>query len=152
MTVGIIDTSVFCNLLGVPGRDQDQDRAIADLAAYGGRGVELFLPLGVIYETGNHIAQVSGAHADRRAAAERFQREVTLALDGESPFSAASLPDEQELREWLPTFPDRAARTVGMTDLSILALWERLRRRMPTRRVMIWSYDGDLAGYDTGEI
>ena len=146
MSVAILDTSVFCNLLDVPGKCQHRDRARNDLARFVDQGVQLLLPLGAVYETGNHIAQATG---DRHALATRFVEEVLRALDGESPFTAAAFPDVADVRAWLPAFPEHAARTVGMTDLSIIRLWEQQRTRLRNRRVLIWSYDGDLAGYDS---
>jgi hypothetical protein len=37
-----------------------------------------------------------------------------------------------------------------MADASLIELWEQQRALNPTRRVLIWSLDGDLSGYDTG--
>lgn len=149
MSVAILDTSVFCNLLDVPGKCQDRDRARADLLRYVEDGVQLLLPLGAVYETGNHIAQATG---DRHTLATTFAEEVRKAIEGESPFTAAAFPDLEEVRAWLPSFPERAAQTVGMTDLSIIRLWEQQRALLRRRRVLIWSYDDDLAGYDSAPV
>jgi len=56
-SICIIDTAVFCNILCVPNMDQDVKRAFAELEQYISLGYTLLLPLAVVYETGNHIAQ-----------------------------------------------------------------------------------------------
>ena len=145
MSVGIVDTSVLCNLLDVPGRDQESARAKAELKAHVQDGVDLLLPLAVVYETGNHIAHATG---DRRAAAQRFARLVRQALDGKAPFAPARLNNVDEIAAWLDDFPDQAARQIGIADLSIIALFESQRLRQRHRRVFIWAYDGHLSGYD----
>jgi len=39
-------------------------------------------------------------------------------------------------------------RGAGMGDLSIIKEWEKFKRKVPDRRVFIWSLDSDLQGYD----
>lgn len=53
----IIDTSVFCNILDVPRRNQHHAESVAALAEMLASRHTLLLPLATIYETGNHIAQ-----------------------------------------------------------------------------------------------
>lgn len=145
MAIGIVDTTVFCNLLEVPGRDQERQRAKGELARHVEGGVRLLLPLAVVYETGNHIAQSTG---DRHAAASRFAREVRKALRGENPFAPARIHDLEEIESWLGDFSSRAASGIGLADLSIISLWEQQRRLNRRRRVFVWSYDEHLSGYD----
>lgn len=147
MSIAILDTSVFCNLLGVSGKDQHVREARAALGHYVRDGVQLLLPLAAVYETGNHIAQATG---DRYGVAGEFADWVRRAFEGDAPFTPARLHDLDEILLWLDDFPDRAASGVGIGDLSILRLWEQQRMLNPARRVFIWSYDSDLTGYDTG--
>ena len=72
------------------------------------------------------------------------------ALDGNSPFAPTPSFDNDDLRQWLPSFIDRATEGIGLADTSLIELWERERELSAARRVLIWSLDGDLAGYDTG--
>ena len=60
---------------------------------------------------------------------------------------------------WLKEFPDYAKRNkapdkttegISLSDLAIIQEWERTRARHSLSRVLIWSLDRDLAGYDTG--
>lgn len=41
-------------------------------------------------------------------------------------------------------------REIGLGDLSIIREFEHQSRRHQGRRVLIWSYDEHLRGYDTG--
>ena len=148
MSVAILDTSVFCNLLRVPGKEQHAVRARTELRQHVADGAKLLLPLAAVYETGNHIAQAVG---DRHRIAGEFADWVRRAFEGTAPFTPAQLHDLDEILDWLDEFPSRAAGGVGIGDLSILRLWEEQRSLNPYRRVFVWSYDGDLASYDTGE-
>ena len=145
--VRIVDTSVLCNLLRVPQMDQDAGRAAQEfLHAQAGRDVFL-LPIPVIYETGNHIGQVANG-AKRRAVAEGFVQLVRQAFTGEIPFTPTPLQNLEEMAEWLDEFPDRATTGMGFSDLAITKVWEEQCALNQSRRVLIWSYDKHLAGYD----
>ena len=143
-SVCIVDTSVFCNLLRVPNRSQDAERALKELESHIREGNTLLLPMAAIYETGNHIAQ-NGDGRQRREAAERFTHQVRQALEGESPFSPTQI---HEVRWWLDEFPDQAVRRLGLGDLSIIKVYEQQCALHRARRVLIWSYDEHLRAYD----
>lgn len=149
-TIVIIDTSVFVEILAVPGKAQAVDDTLAQLDIWIESDAALLLPMAVIIETGNHIAQVSSG-AKRRRAAQSFVQRVQEALDGESPFEPTPSFAVDTLREWLPSFVQRATAGIGMADTSLIELWEQQRTLNPARRVLIWSLDGDLSSYDTGE-
>ena len=55
--VCIIDTSVFLNLLNVPGKNQDLESIVRSFQEYTDLNVTFILPMATIIETGNHIAQ-----------------------------------------------------------------------------------------------
>jgi len=107
----------------------------------------LLLPMAVVYETGNHIAQLSDG-GNRRRFAEFFVEQVQKAIAGEAPWQVMQLPTTEEVGEWLRGFPDSAMRGAGMGDLSIVREWEKFIGKTPNRRVFIWSLDRDLQGYD----
>lgn len=107
----------------------------------------LLLPMAAVYETGNHIAQLSDGR-NRRQFAEDFIRQVKKAIKGEAPWQVMQLPDMEEVGEWLSNFPDSAMRGAGMGDLSIIKEWEKTIRRTPNHCIFIWSLDGDIQGYD----
>ena len=130
----IVDTSVLLNVL-------DRFGELLDA------GASILLPLGAVFETGNHIADVPDGRQRRRYAAA-FTDQVQRALKREAPWTLAPLPDADQLLGWLDTFPDEAMKRLGMVDLSIRKEWERACGQHPHRRVVIWALDQHLAGYD----
>ncbi len=56
-------------------------------------------------------------------------------------------PERAELEKLLDGLADRLESSIGFTDASIVAIWERERRRWPARPVRIWSLDGHLEAY-----
>lgn len=120
MSVAIIDTSIFCELLGIPGKSNDPPAFRTELKAKVEANEILLLPMTTIIETGNHIGQCSANGATRRYYAEQFVASVQKALDGEAPFSPTPFFDPSDLRKWLAEFPnwttptDRHGRGVGL--------------------------------------
>jgi hypothetical protein len=145
--IRIVDTSVFCNLLGVPNKSQNQREVLRDLKRFRSEGDTLLLPMAAVYETGNHVAQ-EGDGRVRRATAHRFAKQVRKAMNGQSPFSPTQIHDTEEVNTWLDDFPDHAMQGIGIGDRSIIAVWEQQCELNPSRRVAIWTYDDDLEGYD----
>jgi hypothetical protein len=147
MTICLVDTSIFCNLLEVPGRCQDKQAVLAALEQKIHDRWSLLLPLSAILETGNHIAHCANG-AKRRSAAERFVRQVRMAMEGDAPWVVTPIPDNRDWLTWLDDFPDSAMREVSIADLTIIKEYERQCALNPARRVMVWSLDDDLNAYD----
>lgn len=145
--VAIVDTSIFCNVLNIPHRNGERSRIIKELEQFLEEETTLLLPMAVVYETGNHIAQLSDG-GNRRRFAEFFVEQVKKAITGEAPWQVMQLPTTEEVGEWLSGFPDSAMRGAGMGDLSIIKEWEKFQAKIPNRRVFIWSSDKHLQGYD----
>lgn len=148
MSIVLMDTSVFCNVIDVPGFNQDRDSVLTELGNLIQRRDTLLLPMAAVLETGNHIAQVAGGGGVRRKVAQRFCDNVSMAIDGTLPWTPTPFWETEDLKGWLSDFPDHAMRGVGMGDLSIIKEWERQCDLFPRRRVTVWSLDGDLQGYD----
>lgn len=146
-TVAIVDTSIFCNVLNIPHRNGERAQVIQKLRDLLEDSTHLLLPMAAVYETGNHIAQLKSG-GKRRRFAEVFVKEVMKAIKGESPWQVMELPNMDEVGEWLSSFLDSAMRGAGMGDLSIVKEWEKMRRKTPNYRILIWSLDSDLQGYD----
>lgn len=145
--VRIVDTSVLCNILRVPTMDQAGERAEHELREALRQGDVLLLPIAVIYETGNHIAQ-NGDGRVRRNVARAFVDLVQKAFSGQVPFTPTPLHDADEMLKWIADFPNRAGEGIGFADLSIVRIFERQCELNQGRRVLIWSYDRHLQGYD----
>lgn len=91
--VVIIDTSILCVWLRVPGKetcgpdgsrwtyDRVRDKIEEEVAC----GSTLIMPLATIIETGNHIAQSAG---ERYGLVEEFARHLEDAIDGKTPWAA----------------------------------------------------------------
>jgi hypothetical protein len=143
----LVDTSVLLNVLNVPGRNESRVEVMGELRIHIEQQNHLLLPMAAVVETGNHIAHI-GNGAQARAAADRFVAEVGRALRGESPWRMTQFPNNEQVLSWLSDFPDSVGRGVGFGDLSIIKEWESTCAKHPMSTVVIWSKDGDLAGYE----
>ena len=147
MSICVVDSSVFCNILEVPNRCQRRDQVFDRLESLIEKGATLLLPLATIYETGNHISR-NGDGRQRRKTAKQFSRQVDLALRGENPFTPTDINEEEEIRRWLTEFPEYAEQQVEFGDMSIVEAFRKQCDRHPSRRVFIWAIDSDLSSYD----
>ena len=85
--VAIVDTSILCNILNIPQRNGERERIIKELEQFLEEETTLLLPMAVVYETGNHIAQIKFRNGNnRRWVAEKFVKQVKKAITGEAPW------------------------------------------------------------------
>ena len=145
--IAIVDTSVLCEILAVPGKSSDQEGVVAELERKVAAQEFLFLSTVAVVEAGNHIGHI-GDGARRRRCAEALVELVRNALSGKSPFVALGLWDQATVHGWLDDFPDWASRGSGIGDLAMKKDWERQCALNRGRRVYIWSLDSHLAGFD----
>ena len=124
----IVDTSVLLNVLNVPGFNQHRDAVLSRFRELVEARANLLLPMGAVFETGNHIAHLPDGQQRRWV-----------------PFQ---FPDARQPADWLEGFPEYAMRGIGMVDLSIIKAWERTCAQHPAHRVEIWALDQHLTGYD----
>lgn len=152
----LIDTSIYLNIVAIPGYDQQRSAVLADFRRKIDAHCHLLLPMATIWETGNHIARLANGGV-RRQHAGRFVENVRGALLGEAPYTATHFPERDEFLKWLADFPDHAQRNksedkiregTSLADLSLIKEWERTCALHSRARVMIWSLDRDLEGYD----
>ena len=143
----IVDTSIFLNVLDVPGRNQDRDEVLETLKDHIEAGDHLLLPFAAIVETGNHIAHLANGH-ERRKYAEIFCERTREALKGKAPWKPMEIPDRVELLEWLNDFPEASMREISLGDHSIIKQFEKLCSRHPSSHIKIWAADGDLSSYE----
>ena len=143
----IIDTSVLLNVLDVPAFNQHREEVFIRFEEHLDAGASFLLPMAAIFETGDHIADLRNG-GQRRRYAEIFRRRIREALEGEAPWVPISFPDSRQLAEWLNSFPDHTMRGPDLSDLSIIKAWEVECTRHLSRRVLIWSLDQHLQGYD----
>ena len=150
MSIGLVDTSIFCEIVPVPGRSQQREEVIKVLEDHIRNEVTLLLPIATILETGNHIAHISGG-SQRRATAQRFVDLVQQALadfEGPAPWTVPEpLLSPEDVQRYLNQFPDCAMQGIGLGDLSIIEEYGRQCHLHQARRVFIWSLDGHLSAY-----
>lgn len=149
-----IDTSVLCELVGVPGKSQQGDALRDEYARRIGEGERFVLPITAVIETGNHIAQASG---DRRGAAERLVAVLEAAVAGRPPFLVNQVAwDPVFLAELCngdatgQSFVDLAGNgLMGAGDVAILVERDRFVERSSYRRadVRVWTLDRALGAY-----
>ena len=122
MTIAIIDTSVFCNMLQVPGRDQEYGTLKQEFEQKIAEGTSLLLPIATIFETGNHIAHITSQDGSaRRSTANRFVIAVTQALEGKAPYTPIRADFFDDIPTWLSSFPDNAMRAMSFGDTTIIS-------------------------------
>lgn len=124
----IIDTSVLCCWLQVPGKDtagpaHDEwtfERSEQVLREAIDDGATLVLPLAVLVETGNHIAQCNGS---RYVLAEKLSKLLIDSVNGKSPWVPFAGQDELWSREAVlrlaDSWPALAAGGTSIADATI---------------------------------
>ena len=154
-SVLIIDTSILCVWLKIPGMDRcgkdedpwDFERVDREIKAHIDCKFTLVLPLASIIETGNHIAH---APHNRRERASDLAEMMRKAADEKSPWAA--FRDQHEL--WSPEnlnkladeWPDLAAQKLAIGDATIKQVAEFYSRM--GFEVKLLTGDEQLATYE----
>ncbi len=153
LTVRFIDTSVLCNLVDVPGRNQHREEVRAEFEELVREGSTRFvIPVTTVIETGNHIANAGG---DRRAAAERFERFLAQAARDDAPWQLHAVTWDARFLDTLrsgagtgSTLVDHLGNgTMGSGDLAILCELDAFRARTRFTAVEVWTLEATLAAY-----
>ncbi|MFI7618581.1 hypothetical protein ACIBP6_45895 [Nonomuraea terrae] len=147
-----VDTTILCNLLDVPGRNQSR-AAVVDELAKDKRQCSLVLPVTAVIETGNHIAQLPDGRL-RRYYADKLSKLLELVIDGQAPWVLHTMVWGAEfLRSLIDgagtgvPLSDHAMRKLGLGDLCILAERELYRSRVTGVEVAIWTLDDQLRSH-----
>lgn len=154
MSICLIDTSIFVEVLDVPNMNEEHDKIIQDLMYYADNGCIFLLPLTTIIETGNHIAQ-NGNGNQRRNCALKFVEQVKAAFSGEAPWQPTNIASIEDLMSWIDEFPElaKANKTpdkyegTSLGDMLIIEEWKKICKQNPHREVFIWTKDRDLSCY-----
>lgn len=147
MSICLIDTSIFVEILDIPSHNSRHAEILAQLKQKINENEDIFLPIATILETGNHIAQ-NGDGEIRRKKAKDFVTWVKKSINGQSPFSPIFNNAFANIEEWIDAFPNTAMRGETLGDLSIIHDWEIMCSWHKNRRVYIWSLDHHLSAYD----
>jgi hypothetical protein len=147
----VIDTSVLCVHLAVPGKETcgpssdtwDHERVAQKLKDAEGNGDQIVVPIAAVIETGNHIANVKG---DRYSAAARFCSLLQQAASEEAPWSWFANHDEHwdaaALRVYSLTWAEQAKQGLSLADVSISKVADYYARA--GRKVEILTGDAGL--------
>ncbi|MEH2005668.1 hypothetical protein [Nostoc sp.] len=129
----LIDTSLLCVWLQVPGRETagnnqwNFELVNQKIQAEIAKLTTLVLPLASVIETGNHIAQAKTANSEsKRITAQKFAEIITCAADETTPWAKFReqivLWEEEKLKELAAKFPNQAVEKTSMRDASIVVL------------------------------
>ena len=123
----VIDTSILCVWLDVPGKEicgeagnlWDKERVKRVLDKEKRKGTRFVLPLAVIIETGNHIAQSQNSWDCANALCDIIKQSI----DSASPWIAFSQQDvlwkPENLRRLANEWPDYAKAKMSFGDMTI---------------------------------
>jgi hypothetical protein len=129
----IIDTSILCVYLGVPGKDTcgsdknqwDKKRVDEFLKKEEKESTTFVLPLAAIVETGNHIAQ---AKLKQYEMAQALAEIMVKAADEKTPWAAFTdqsvLWEAEGLRKLAKEWPNLAVQKISIGDATIKTVAE----------------------------
>jgi len=150
-SVTMVDTSVLCELLQVPGKSNPERGA--DLQAEADRrwraGERFVIPITTVIETGNHIAQADGNRYD---VAGRLVRLLRVAISETSHWRVLQTRLGTDFLTSLcagdstgRSLEALAAARVGAGDVAILVERDQLLADTAVRNVQVWTLDEGLA-------
>lgn len=124
----IIDTSILCVWLEVPGMDVcgpnndkwTKDRVQQKIDEEMGQGALFVLPIATIIETGNHISKATHGRKER---AEALSDILRKSADGSSPWAAFSAQNDfwekDKLKKLATDWPNLAVQGLSLGDATI---------------------------------
>jgi hypothetical protein len=151
----IVDTSVLCEFLEVPGLCNRPKEVQAELIQRTAAMERFVLTITTVIETGNHIAQVKTG--DKQAAVERFTGLLERTLRGEGPFVFNQVAwNDVFLSELFAgnstgqSIGQHALNAgLGAGDLAILVERDRLLATSAYTEAFVWTLDAKLHAYNT---
>lgn len=154
----IIDTSILCVWLRVPGKDTCGSgdstinyimvKEVIDNAI--NNGALLVLPLASIIETGNHISQTKG---DKYHISNAFCEQIRASIDENTPCAAFSHQSElwqgDSFKRLLQKWQERVHTNHSLGDASIVEV-AKYYSELPNTKVEIFTGDEGLKAYQQG--
>lgn len=127
----ILDTSILCVWLGVPGMDRIDKRGEdpitqtdvdTKIQSEVDEGARIVLPLASVIECGNHITQIKGA--DPKRYIDEFADFILKSIEGLEPWdiftNQTSLFDEENFKKLVETWRELSMSGISMGDASII--------------------------------
>jgi len=149
-TITLVDTSVLCELLQVPGKSNSARGADvrAEVDRRWREGERFVIPVTAVIETGNHIAQADGNRYD---VAGRLVRLLQVAISEESHWRVLERRLGPEFLTSLCagdstglSLEALAAARVGAGDIAILVERDQILATTAIRNVQVWTFDEGL--------
>lgn len=153
----ILDTSILCVWLGVPGRDRIEKRGEEPITqndvdekikAEIDEGARIVLPLASVIECGNHITQIKGA--DPKKYIDKFADFILKSIEGLEPWdiftNQTNLFDEENFKKLVETWRDLSMSGISMGDASIIQVANHYDSKNFT--VEIFTGDTGLKAYE----
>jgi hypothetical protein len=109
----LLDTSVYLNILDIPGFNQDRVEIFEAFAARVESDDYFLLPMASIWETGNHIADLADG-GNRYRYAKKLVEDVRGAIKGEAPYRPTYFPDREVFLGWLAHYPCQIGRAAAL--------------------------------------
>lgn len=150
MNIVFIDTSVLCNLLDIPRKNESRQMVIQEFKKFISMNAKMILPIATIIETGNHIAHI-GPSYERERCAEKFANYLKNTAEGKAPWVLyGNELTEKDLLYLSEHCLEYARQKIGIGDLSILYQFQSYMRMFPTKQLenaYLWSLDEHLKHY-----
>lgn len=143
----LVDTSVFLNIINLPGFNQNRDSVVDEFKMYIENDVSLLLPLVVFFEAGNHIGHLSDGNLRRDWAQKLVDVAKGAIVEKTAPWVPTPFPDSDQFMEMISNFPESAVAGCGLGDHSIICELRNQRLKFPGREVTVWSLDAALAAH-----
>ncbi|CAG0988888.1 hypothetical protein ANRL3_02632 [Anaerolineae bacterium] len=149
----VVDTSYLLELFRVPKDSTDESHAKvkAKFSEAIERGDRLYVPLPVLFELANHIADVKDS-SRRKVLADELRRAVAISVESETPWIVTPPGNAETIAELMTALAEStgrfasefSAQRLGLTDTVIIMEAERLRKEHKSTRlkpyvVHIWT-------------
>lgn len=152
MPVWLIDTSVFVEILNVPGKAQQHDLMAKEFVSRHERGHRFVLPVTTIIETGNHIVQCSSG---RRDVAARFVAALRQAQSDSPPWVIRDVKWDRTLLDNLLAGDSTGSDLLnllgdgrmGTGDVALLVERDEFRSASSYTDVRIWTLEATMGAY-----
>lgn len=155
--VVIIDTSILCVWLDVPGMNKIEKKGEkiitqldveAKIKKETDAGVRIVLPLASVIECGNHITQIKGT--DPKQYIDKFADFILKSINGSEPWdiftNQTELFDEVKFKDLVERWRNLAMSGISMGDASIIQVAEMYASKNFTAE--IFTGDSGLKAYE----
>ena len=153
----ILDTSILCVWLGIPGMDRiekkgeasiEQSDVVTKIKTGIDEGARIVLPLASVIECGNHITQIKGA--DPKRYIDQFAGFILKSIDGLEPWdiftNQTNLFEEENFKKLVETWRNLAMSGISMGDASIIQVAQHYESK--NFNVEIYTGDTGLKAYE----